>query len=266
MTALPHLSAIHISGSDAGEFLHNQLSADVKGLAREESTWACYCEPKGRVLALLLVVRFDDCYYVILSSSLAQVVADRMKIYVMRSEVEIAVLSDMSVTGIEDVDSKEGHVPSIHAIPIPRSRRCLALVKTDTTAKIDRDLLSSWQYAELQQGIFWLDKLTSGQFLPQMLGFDKLGAVNFKKGCYPGQEIVARTHYLGKIKRHPRLLEMRTDAHVETMGKVRLQSNGMTDDAVVVDSKGNDRLGYCVLVVSRLDPESKVERIEFVNA
>lgn len=266
MTALPHLSAIRISGSDAAEFLHNQLSADVKGLSSGESTWACYCEPKGRVLALLLVVSFEGGFYVILSSALAQVVADRMKIYVMRSKVEIAVLSKMCVIGFEEDEGNEGVARFIHAIPIPHSSRSLALAETNSTAEIDRNMLGAWQYSELQQGICWLDKLTSGQFLPQMLGFDKLGAVNFKKGCYPGQEIVARTHYLGKIKRHPRLLEMRTDAYVETMGKIRLQANEMTDEAVVVDSKGNDQLGYCVLVVSRVDPESKVERIEFVNA
>ena len=85
MPALGYLSAIRFSDADAGDFLQNQLSADVLALAIGESTFACYCEPKGRVLALMLVCRLEDAFLVILSGELAQSVADRMKIYVMRS-------------------------------------------------------------------------------------------------------------------------------------------------------------------------------------
>ncbi len=262
MIALTHLSAINISGPDAADFLHNQLSADVKGLAMHQSTWACYCEPKGRVLALLLVESMEDGFYVIMSSSLAQVVTDRMRMYVMRSSVDISILSGISVTGLEQGESTESLPKPIHNIPVPGSHRWLALVKTGTAADTGASHLASWQYSELKQGICWLDTPTSGQFLPQMLGFDKLGAINFKKGCYPGQEIVARTHYLGKVKRHPRFLELSTEPKVEPMGKIHLQGNGMTDEAVLVDSKGNEQLGYGLFVVSRLDPGIEIEGIE----
>lgn len=266
MIALPYLSAICISGPDAGEFLHNQLSADVKGLAIGESTWACYCEPKGRVLALLLVASFDEGYYVILSSSLAQKVADRLKIFVMRSRVEIRTLSEVSVAGLEETEMAGAATKQIHAVGVPGSKRCFALAGPGAPMDNDAGLRGSWQYSELQRGICWLGELTSGQFLPQMLGFDKLGAVNFKKGCYPGQEIVARTHYLGKVKRHPRFLEISAGTPLEPMDKIHLQANGVSDEAVVVESLGDERLGHGVFVVSRLDPDAEVDRVELRSA
>ena len=93
MPVLKYLSAIRFSDTDAGNFLQNQLSADVLALGTGESTFACYCEPKGRVLALMLVCRLEDAFLVTLSSELAQSVADRMKIYIMRSKVNIEVLN-----------------------------------------------------------------------------------------------------------------------------------------------------------------------------
>lgn len=265
MITLPHLSAISLIGPDAEDFLHNQLSADVKGLASHETTFACYCEPKGRVLALLLVARSDHGFNIVLSSSLAKTVADRMKVYVMRSKVDIAFLSDTGVTGFQQREQCDISTVTKPVIPLPGGKRWLSLTKSDSTPDINQGMLERWQYSELQQGICWLGDLTSGQFLPQMLGFDTLGAVNFKKGCYPGQEIVARTHYLGKVKRHPRTIEMSKVPHLQPMDKIHLQTNAMTDEAVLVGSAGNEELGYCLFVVTRLEPEVKIEQIEFKN-
>jgi folate-binding protein YgfZ len=263
MIALPYLSVIRFSGADAGEFLHNQLSADVLGLSGGESTWACYCEPKGRVLALLLVARVDDAYDVIVAASLARAVTDRMKIYVMRSKVEIEIRDDVAVVGSKDEGESGLATGATTAIALPRSGARLLLVAATNAPTGAAELVETWKQAELQQGICWLDTETSGQFLPQMLGFDALGAVNFKKGCYPGQEIVARTHYLGKVKRHPRLLSIIKPPSLKAMDKIRLAAADATDDAVLVDFAGNDTLGWCLLVVSRLDPGQEVGQIGF---
>lgn len=269
MITLPHLSAIHLDGPDAVEFLHNQLSADVSALADSETTWACYCEPKGRVLALMLVARIDSGFYIIMSRSLAQTVADRLKIYVMRSRVEITLLEDKTVTGQltgkQGDEAIEASNKFTHVIPVPGGGRWLAVADTDSAPTVNEGLLASWHYSELQDGICWLNDKSSGHFLPQMLGHDTLGAVNFKKGCYPGQEIVARTHYLGKIKRHPRVLNVGKVPALELMKKIHLQANGMSDEAVLVDSAGNDQLGYCLLVVSRIAPDLVVDQIGFEN-
>ena len=206
MIALPYLSAIYFSGTDAGDFLHNQVSADVLALSAGESVYACYCEPKGRVLALMLISKVDNDYYVILSSALADSIAKRLKMYVMRSKVDIEVLAEQVIAGLSDGNSSDHEGSSTILIPLPESGQQLAIISRATSPGHDTNLSGAWKLSELQRGVCWLGPETSGQFLPQMLGFDTLGAVNYRKGCYPGQEIVARTHYLGKVKRHPRLL------------------------------------------------------------
>ena len=244
MIAHPYLSAIRFSDADAGDFLQNQLSADVLALENGKSTFACYCEPKGRVLALMLIYRLEEGYYALLSSSLAETIVKRLRIYVMRSKVSIDVLGDYTVTGI---DEKESPDPSATAIPLPGADQCYLLAGTDVATDDDASMLDNWKLSELQRGITWLSPETSGEFLPQMLGFDELGAVNFRKGCYPGQEIVARTHYLGKVKRHPRVLNTAAASCPDLLEKIQIISGGETYSAVVADC-GPGADGACLLV------------------
>ncbi len=120
-----------------------------------------------------------------------------------------------------------------------------------------------WKLAELHAGISWLGPQTSGQFLPQMLGFDQLGAVNFRKGCYPGQEIVARTHYLGKVKRHPRLVCAQAITCPSPMEKIQIISGEQAYAAVVTDCGPCEKSGACIFVVTRMDPELIAEKISY---
>ena len=259
MIALPYLSAIRFSDTDAGDFLQNQLSADVLALENGESTFACYCEPKGRVLALMLVCRVEEDYYALLSNSLAQTIVKRLRIYVMRSKVSIDVLDDYTVSGIE---AKESPGSSETAIPIPGVDQYFLLIDGDVATAVDETNSNAWRFPELQRGITWLSPETSGEFLPQMLGFDQLGAVNFRKGCYPGQEIVARTHYLGKVKRHPRVLNIAAVSCPDLLEKIQIISGGETYGAVVTDCvQGPD--GVCLIVVTRMDPDLVAEKVEY---
>ena len=261
MIELSYLSAVRFSGDDAGDFLHNQLSADIQGLTNGQSTLACYCEPKGRVLALMLVYRFDDDYFVIMSRSLVPTVAGRLKIYVMRSKVSIEILDECTVSALQAGDSQRSDT-SIAAIPLPDSDQSL-LLGNEKTPVADAALQAAWKVAELRRGITWLNPETSGQFLPQMLGFDQLGAVNFRKGCYPGQEIVARTHYLGKVKRHPRQLCTTAFVRPLRMDKIQIHSGDQTYAAIVVDSAYKKDSEACLFVVTRMDPDLVAEKIEW---
>ena len=263
MIALSYLSAIHFSGADAGDFLHNQLSADVLALTSGESTFACYCEPKGRVLALMLVCRFDEGYYVIMAGALATTIADRLKIYVMRSKVTIEVLTEYSVSGLQADDAPELSSTSIVAIQLPHSDKWLVVNTDQNRPDTDTPAQDAWKIVELQCGISWLCTETSGQFLPQMLGFDQLGAVNYRKGCYPGQEIVARTHYLGKVKRHPRLLCTSSVICPEPLDVVQIFSDEETHDAVIVDCGHRKDGGTCLMAITRMGPDIPAEKIEY---
>jgi folate-binding protein YgfZ len=261
MIRIPYLSVIRFSGADAGDFLHNQLSNDVLGLAEGASVFACYCEPKGRVLALMLVSRVVDAYCVVMASSLVKTVTDRLRMYVLRAKVEIEVLGQHALAGLESKTIANAEELAT-VIPIPGTDRSLLLMDTKTIDAGSDDAVNSWKAEELQEGIAWLCPATSGQFLPQWLGFDELGAVNFRKGCYPGQEIVARTKYLGKVKRRPRLLEIADAPCPASMDKIKLSSNDRSDEAVAVDCVQNGKTGALLFVVTRLEPESVVEYVE----
>lgn len=263
MIALPYLSVIRFSGTDAGDFLHNQVSADVLALSNGGSVYACYCEPKGRVLALMLINRVGNDYYVVLSESLADSIAHRLKMYVMRSKVDIKVLAEQAVAGLSEGDSSDHGGSSTILIPLPESVQQLAVMSRATFPGGDIKLSKAWKLSELQRGVCWLGPETNGQFLPQMLGFDQLGAVNFRKGCYPGQEIVARTHYLGKVKRHPRLLNCKLTACPDPMDKIKLIDNGQTYDAIVADCQSGEDGGISLLVVTRMEPEQIAGQIEY---
>jgi len=263
MLALPYLSVIRFSGADAGDFLHNQLSADVLALADSESVFACYCEPKGRVLALMLVCRFQDSYYVVMSGALSAAVTARLKIYVMRSDVGIEVLDELTVTGTDSDEAPESPSASVPVIKVPDSNHWLVMRAGPTPENEDTDSQNHWKMSELQRGISWLCPQTSGQFLPQMLGFDKIGAVNFRKGCYPGQEIVARTHYLGKVKRHPRVLCTSGALRPESLEKIKVFSGDTSYDSVFVDGAHGADDGDCVFVITRMDPELAADRVEY---
>ena len=260
--ALSHLSAIRFSGADAGDFLHSQLSADVLALSSGESTFACYCEPRGRVLALMLVCKSDDAFYVIISSPLASPVADRLKVYVMRSKVDIELLTETVVAG-QTNNQQQTSTNSSLIIPLPDSDRWFALESDEDVAKINAPAESAWKIWELQQGITWLNRKSSGEFLPQMLGFDQLGAVNFRKGCYPGQEIVARTHYLGKVKRHPRVLTTSAVICPAPLEQLRILSGDESYKAVIADCAHLENGSSCLFAITRMDPELVADNIEY---
>ncbi len=263
MIAIPYLSAIRLSGADAGDFLHNQVSADVLTLSDGESVFACYCEPKGRVLSLMLIGRLDEDYYIIMSASLVLTVSNRLKMYVMRSKVTIEPLNENSIAGLEMDDDSVTASNSACSIPLPGRNQRLAVMNPGTISGTDTSGVYSWKISELTSGIVWLSPETSGQFLPQMLGFDQLGAVNFRKGCYPGQEIVARTHYLGKVKRHPRVLRTSTEINPGPMDKIKIHDVSQAYAAVVVDCGYHEDVGSSLFVVTRMDPDLAAEEIEY---
>jgi folate-binding protein YgfZ len=263
MVKLTHLSVIRFSGADAGDFLHNQLSSDVLGLASSDSVFACYCEPKGRVLALMLVYKAKEDFFIIMSNSLVTEISNRLKIYRMRSKVSIDILEEYTVSGMRSDNAPEAGLSETQAVRLPGSALWLVLESDNMNADTDTTSQREWKISELNLGVTWLQPETSGQFLPQMLGFEQLGAINYKKGCYPGQEIVARTHYLGKVKRHPRLINCKLKTVPKLMEKISIHGEDQAHDAIVVDSGPGMEGDVCLLTITRMNPELTATKIEF---
>jgi folate-binding protein YgfZ len=217
MTFLPYLAAIEATGSDAREFLHAQLSNDVQGLAVGEALFACYCNPQGRVLDLLLIYAHGESFMLLAPVDRAADLIKRLRLFVMRSDVTLVLRDDLLVYGLPDGHDDNAIETRIQA-PGP-----LVYGLGSGEASTDGDI-EAWRAHEFETGVFWLNPAISGQFLPQMLSFDRSGAVNFRKGCYPGQEVIARTHYLGKVKRLPLLLWLEDLIEPEAMQVVQLFS------------------------------------------
>lgn len=224
---LSHLGLLELSGDDAAVFLQGQVTNDVQQLSGNNSQLAGYCTAKGRMLAIFLLWRREDKIYAQLDGKLTAPIQKRLSMYVLRSKVRIVDQSDsMARLGVSGTHAErtlqvlfgtlpqQAHDVVVHGettlLRLPGAMPRFEIVATpETAASLWEQLASSctpagkscWDWLDIHAGIPQVLPATQEAFVPQMLNLDLLGGISFKKGCYTGQEIVARTHYLGKVKR-----------------------------------------------------------------
>jgi folate-binding protein YgfZ len=257
MIQLPYLSSARFSGSDVGSFLHSQLSADIAALDEGASTFAAYCTPRGQVLGLLLVGRLEDSYWVVGSSELLPAIIQRLRMFVLRADVQVEILQELQVFGLQP-SCTAGTAAAIFS-PGGCSLRYILDVKSAASS----EEVGWWKCAELSQGISWLGPETTEKFIPQMLGFDDIGAVSFSKGCYPGQEIVARARYLGKVKRKPLVVAVAGQARIVNRSKVQVIYKSESIDGLLVDSAPAENGNTLLFIVTRPSDGGQAESISF---
>ena len=211
--SLEHLAVLTISGKDAASFLQGQITCNVHDITATQSSLGALCNPKGRAIAVFLLAKSGDDFYLILPKELLQTVKERLQKYVLRAAVKLTdSLQDLRFMGISEITHSEFLATETRdtVLHIHYGGHCLLIVPVANTATVWQDYLAQgfqvhdsahWRYLDIEAGIPWLTQNTSEQFIPQMLNLDKLGGISLTKGCYTGQEIVARTHYLGKAKR-----------------------------------------------------------------
>lgn len=212
---------IRASGEDAAPFLHNLLTNDISHLAPGEARRAALCTAKGRMIASFLIWREGDDYLLQLSADILPGILKKLSMYVLRSKVKLADISaERTLIGVigPDIDALVGPQPPMTcsafeggtAIRLDADRCLLAVPANATdavtakfTGKATPADLGAWLLGEIEHGIPRIVAATQEAFVPQMVNYETeaVGGVSFKKGCYPGQEVVARTHYLGKVKR-----------------------------------------------------------------
>ena len=196
---------LSVTGADARAFLHAQLTNDIEHLAPERAALAGWCSAKGRLLATFLVIPAADGFLLQLARDLAAPVAKRLSMFVLRSKVKIADVSDAwAQFGLWDADLEQPEVAwsGNRASVRVGERRYLQLVaKEGADAEQTNADESQWALQEIRAGRPLITAATQDQFVPQMVNFEQLGGVDFRKGCYPGQEIVARAQYRGQVKR-----------------------------------------------------------------
>lgn len=185
-TALPHLAALRISGPDALAFCQAQFTADFKQIDPGNWQITAWCNAKGRCLAIILASVDEDGVELIVPASQLETMA-RLKLYSIGRQVGIS--PGLAVAGRFGATPSDGLLSD--------TQRALRL--TDNAAT-DAEFELAWRIADFADAIPWLDARHSGRFLPQALGLEDNGGLSYRKGCYPGQEVIARVHYLGRAK------------------------------------------------------------------
>lgn len=221
-TELTGTGLIAVRGAGAAAFLQSQLTSDIAGMTLPRTQYSGYCSPKGRLIATFLVWRRDDEFLLQLPDTLRESVRERLTKYVLRAQVQIAsapqplfgvwgndamrVLSSFAGRlpehNHEAVDSPQQCVTRLPVdrylvlVPAERAEAVRASLRSTASAQAE----SAWAALDIEAGIPVITETAQDQYVPQMVNLDLIGAVSYTKGCYPGQEIVARMHYLGRLK------------------------------------------------------------------
>lgn len=237
MTDLSHLGVIRASGEDAAAFLQGQLTNDIRQVDADHSQISGYCNPQGRLLAIFQIFLYGDDYFLLLPSSLIKETLERLKKYVLISKVELRDVSDDWVrVGVYGKQAETRLQPLTGELP---DRQRSAVINGDlcflhiAAAQLPRYIVfgpaaamqtlwakldvhaapvgaHNWGWHDIQAGLPAIYPETIGSFIPQMVNLDAFDAINFKKGCYTGQEIIARLHYRGRLKRRMYLAHITT--------------------------------------------------------
>ena len=234
---------IRAQGADAASFLHSQLTQDFALLDREQARLAGFCTAKGRLLATLVGWRGgDDEILLALPAETLAATLKRLSMFVMRAKCKLSDASaEFAVYGLLGTPSAEAWTllrdGDAVQIALPGSGRALRVQPADAAAPVGEALTpDAWAFAEAKAGVAWVRGATVEAFVPQMINFEVLGGVNFKKGCYPGQEIVARSQYRGTLKRRLQVFEADEAAAV---GQEIFHSADPEQPAGVVASSGS---------------------------
>ena len=223
---LTHLGLIEATGDEAKAFLHSQFTSDINHLADDQVQHAGWCNPKGRMQASFIVWRQGERYLLALAADLQEATQKRLQMFVLRAKIKLAALTDSTVTlGLSGPQAEEALANA--GLPCPGKAMATATADGTTVIRLDTTRfmivapesamaalwqkltvkarpagVPAWRWLDIQAAFPLITRATKEEFVPQMADFEKIGGISFHKGCYPGQEIVARTQYLGKVKRH----------------------------------------------------------------
>jgi folate-binding protein YgfZ len=232
LALLPHLAAFDASGPDAAAFLQAQLTNDVAAIPPDGVGLGAYCSPKGRMIATAWIARATDGFRLVTSREIVDPARRRLSMYVLRAKLALhdrsashAVLGLYGEAAPDALESLDIAAPAAQRVAWRDDRCAIGLAPVDAGgASIARWLLvvpverlaADWhrladrlapiasdidRWLEIRSGIARVTGATREAYVPQMVNFEVVDGVGFRKGCYPGQEIVARTQYLGKLKR-----------------------------------------------------------------
>ena len=232
---LNRYGVLAVTGTDARSFLHAQLTNDIENLPADRAALAGWCTAKGRLLATMLVIPSADGFLLQLARDIAPAVAKRLSMFVLRSKVKVSDESgNLAQMGVWTSEWKMPDVVwegSVVRVRVGEDR--YLMIGPGLTGPCSKSE-DGWSLAEIRAGRPFISLATQDKFVPQMVNLETLGGVNFQKGCYPGQEIVARSQYRGEVKRRMKQFSAPAGA--------QLQPGAEFNGGTVVDAAGGELL------------------------
>lgn len=280
ITDLSHWGMISAAGADAAGFLQGQFTNDMRSVTDSQGQISGYCSPKGRLLAVFYVLRHADAYCLLMPVSLVGPILARLNLYKLRSKVELQDRNDtvmrigIAGPGCEGALAavfgtpphavyEVAHRPGLSLMRLPGlEARFLAIGGLEEiqglwealSPRLTRMGAPYWELLDIRAGVPAVVPQTQEHFIPQMVNLDALHGVSFNKGCYTGQEIVARTHYLGRLKQ--RLYSALADTSQSIQPGDSLFSPGADTDhsiGTVVAAQPSSQTGQELLAVINID-------------
>ena len=258
LCTLNQLGILAVSGSDAATFLQGQTTCDINLLEDNTTQLGAYCNAKGRTITSFIIIKKpSNIFHLILSVDLIEAVKKKLQMYIMRSDV---TLTDQSgthcVLGLYNYQAEK----QVNLYPyLTENKRCLFIADTQTCQQFFSDLTqnksvqlispNAWAGLDILAGIPWLNSSTTELFVPQMISLDTLGAISFEKGCYTGQEVVARTHYLGKNKRVMLIASCSAKAVIPSACPIIGQADKNTVIGTVISSSQQEQSTLLLIVL-----------------
>lgn len=272
---LPQFGVIDVAGDDAATFLHSQLTNDIEHLDAASARLSGYCSPKGRLLGSFLTWRAGHGVRLLISKDVQPAVQKRLSMFVLRAKAKLTDASDAlavvgfagdvrdALSGIFDALPDGVHVkvdgPAGTLIRVPDAAGRKRYLWIGPRAEVDARIAALgatlpvvspavWDWLDIRAGEPRITQPAVEQFVPQMVNFDVIGGVNFRKGCYPGQEIVARSQYRGTIKRRTALAHVAGETDTVHAGVELFHSDdpgqpcGMIVNAAAAPAGGVDTL------------------------
>lgn len=250
---LTQMGVVRISGADAGPFLHAQMTQAMSAMNPAQVVLTGYCTAKGRQLATFIACRHEDAYFLITHKGLIESVVKRLKMFVLRSKVTLEDVSTQYQINFIQTHTGEAMrktaeengslLLTLRALPGQSAPCALKLVPQQSIAApalpeppVPTEADNAFSLTLIKLGIPSLTPLTVEQFVPQQINFDLVGGVSFDKGCYPGQEVVARSHYLGKSKKRSVIGVLATASLVTEKADVWLEGKDNEPVGMVVNA------------------------------
>jgi len=242
---LDHLAVLRVTGPDRVALLQGQSSNDARRVTAARAQLTSFSNPKGRCVAVAVLAAWDDAHLLIVERSIAEALCKRLRMYVLRAKVTADLAPELAAIatprapfdGVEELADDWGSavVDGSLVVAVPVSR-AFALTDSARAAAL-ADGSDAWRRGDVAAGLATVVAETVERFVPLWLGLERFGAIDYQKGCYTGQEIVARSHYLGTVKQ--RLFRARGAAATAPGTKVFAGSDQALGEVAVAAADGS---------------------------